>query len=580
MIELQGQVGAPGLARGRVLVVGGGAVAVERRSVADVAAETARLAAARAAVIADLDATIAKATAEGVAADEVKILKAHRMILADDEFYGEAAVLIAAERVNADWALQTATEATAALFDEMTSAYMQERARDIVQTSAMVIAALAGGGADAAATPDGPIILAARDLAPADTLKFDRARLAGLVTEIGGPTSHTVILAKGLGIPAVIGVAAAELATGAEALVDGTRGAVTLDPDAPAAAAFAVALAEQAARRQAEAALKDRPGATRDGVAVAVQGNLAEPAGVDGLVAAGAEGVGLFRSEFLFMDRADYPGEDEQYEAYARVARALAGRPLVIRTLDIGGDKQAGYMDLPKEDNPFLGYRAVRISLDRPAVFAAQLKAILRAGVHGDVAAMVPMIVSVDELEAVKRHWRAAEAALAAAGVPFKRGMKLGIMVETPAAAVLADDLAQRCDFFSIGTNDLIQYVTACDRLNPKVSRLYNDSNPAVLRLIDAVAAAGRRHGIPVSVCGEMGSDPLKVPLLVGMGLAKLSVAAGSIAAVKALLGRVDGGAARALRDRVLAEGSEAAVDRLLADFGAGLAINKPAWRA
>lgn len=574
MRDVHGQPGAPGLARGRVLVVGSGAVAVERTEIGDIAAETARLQAARAAVIADLDATIAKATADGLGADEVKILKAHKMILADDEFYGEAAGLIASARVNAEWALQTATVATTALFEKMNSDYMRERARDIVQTSAMVIGALATGGVvgGPSLALDGPVVLAGRDLAPSDTLKFDRSRLAGLITEIGGPTSHTVILAKGLGIPAVIGVSVDALTTGVDALVDGDRGRVTLHPDAAAEAAFDAALGEQTARRRSEAALKDRPGATRDGAALPVQGNLAEPSGTELILASGAEGVGLFRSEFLFMDRADYPGEDEQYAIYARVAETLAGRPLVIRTLDIGGDKQVGYMDLPREDNPFLGYRAVRISLDRPAVFEAQLKAILRAGLHGEVSAMIPMIVSVDELEAVKARWRAAQAALEAAGVAFRRGMKLGIMIETPAAAVLADDLARRCDFFSIGTNDLIQYVTACDRLNPKVQHLYNGSNPAVLRLIDMVAAAARRHGIPVSVCGEMGSDALKVPLLVGMGIGKLSVAAGSVAAVKGLLGRIDTAAARALRERVLAAGSEAAVDGLLAEFAATLA--------
>jgi phosphotransferase system enzyme I (PtsI) len=569
MRDVHGQPGAPGLARGRVLVVGGGVATVERTEIGDVAAETARLQAARAAVIADLDATIAKATADGLGADEVKILKAHKMILADDEFYGEAAGLIAGERVNAEWALQTATAATTALFEKMNNDYMRERARDIVQTSTMVIGALQSGGVvgGPAVLLDGPVVLAGRDLAPSDTLKFDRSRLAGLITEIGGPTSHTVILAKGLGIPAVIGVPVDALATGADALVDGDRGRVTLDPDTAAEAAFATALAAQTARRSAEAAGKDRPGRTKDGVAVPVQGNLGDPEGADMVVASGAEGVGLFRSEFLFMGRDRYPDEDEQYAAYAEVAEKLGGRPLIIRTLDIGGDKQVDYMDLPKEDNPFLGYRAVRISLDRPDVFRAQLRAILRAGVHGDVAVMIPMIVSVDELEAVKAEWRAAEASLEADGVPFKRGMKLGIMVETPAAAVIADALAQRCDFFSIGTNDLIQYVTACDRLNPRVQPLYNGNNPAVLRLIAQVAAAGRAHGIPVSVCGEMGSDAAKVPFLVGVGISKLSVAPASVATVKAQLARLDSAKARALAEAVLREGSERAIAGLLAGF-------------
>lgn len=570
MKRYEGVGGAPGVARGRVVRLDADAPAIERLAIDDPKAECGRLDAARKAASDDIASVVAKAERDGRAADEVRILKAHRMILGDDEFYDEVKALIRDEAVDARWALKTVTERVEAQFSRMTNEYLRERARDIAQTGAMVVRRLSGGtsGTPGAGADGDKAVLVARDLAPSDTLRFDKGRLAGLVTEVGGVTSHTIILAKGLGIPAVTDIRALEtFVDGADCLVDGGRGVVTLEPDAAAVAAYVADAEREADRRERTRKYIDLPGRTADGVAVAVQGNLAEPGACAALVAAGCEGVGLFRSEFLFMNREDYPSEEEQYAAYSSVVRSLAGRPLIIRTLDIGGDKRVDYMGLPKEDNPFLGYRAVRISLDRPEILDAQLRAILRAGALGDVAAMIPMIVSVEELEAVREYWRAAMDGLAADGIPHRREAPLGIMVETPAAAVSAEDLAARCDFFSIGTNDLTQYVTACDRLNPKVRSLYDGYNPAVLRLMNATAAAGRRHGIPVCVCGEMGADTRALPLLVGMGVTKLSVAGAAIPSIKAALAGIDGAAARELLDRVLAAPTARLVRELLDDF-------------
>ena len=378
--------------------------------------------------------------------------------------------------------------------------------------------------------------------------------VVGFITKIGGRTSHSAIMARSMGIPAVVGAGEKldPIEDGMELLIDGAAGELIVQPDEETLVQFAEKKAKDDERRAMLAAFRDRPGETSDGRRIIIEGNIGTPGDAVRVMELGGEGVGLFRSEFLFMDRPDLPSEEEQFQAYKKAVETMDGRPVIIRTLDIGGDKEVPALDLEKEQNPFLGYRAIRICLDRTDLFLVQLRALLRAARYGDLRIMFPMISSVDELRNAKQVLREARDLLDAEGVDYNPNVKVGIMVEIPVAAVCADVLAQEADFFSIGTNDLIQYSCAVDRINEKISYLYRPLHPGVLRLIAMTAKAANENGIECGVCGEMAGTPGMASVLCGLGVTNLSMSASAMPAAKADLAAHSYAECRELAQRLL----------------------------
>jgi phosphotransferase system enzyme I (PtsI) len=381
----------------------------------------------------------------------------------------------------------------------------------------------------------GEVVLVADDLTPSDTVQLDRSLVQGFITRIGGKTSHTAILAQSLGIAAVLGVgdSLGDIHNGDWVILNGSTGECIIRPDEAVRGSYARLMEEEQAERERLAAFANRPAATTDGFRVEIAANIGTPAEAEGLLAKGAEAVGLYRTEFLFMGSSTMPGEQLQFEAYKAVAQSMEGNPVVVRTLDIGGDKELPYLELPKEMNPFLGYRAIRLCLDRQELLRTQLRAVLRASAFGNLKVMFPMISGLGEWRQAKAVYTQVRAELEAEGVPMADKVELGIMVEIPSAAVLAHSFAKEVDFFSIGTNDLVQYTVAVDRMNEKVSYLYDYFHPAVLRLIKNVIDAANAHGKWAGMCGSMAGERLAAPLLLGLGLHEWSMSPGSIHKVK-----------------------------------------------
>ena len=393
--------------------------------------------------------------------------------------------------------------------------------------------------------------------------------VVGFITKIGGRTSHSAIMARSMGIPAVVGAGEKldPIEDGMELLIDGAAGELIAQPDEETLVKFAEKKAKDDERRAMLAAFRDRPGETSDGRRIIIEGNIGTPGDAVRVMELGGEGVGLFRSEFLFMDRPDLPSEEEQFQAYKKAVETMDGRPVIIRTLDIGGDKEVPALDLEKEQNPFLGYRAIRICLDRTDLFLVQLRALLRAARYGDLRIMFPMISSVDELRNAKQVLREARDLLDAEGVDYNPNVKVGIMVEIPVAAVCADVLAQEADFFSIGTNDLIQYSCAVDRINEKISYLYRPLHPGVLRLIAMTAKAANENGIECGVCGEMAGTPGMASVLCGLGVTNLSMSASAMPAAKADLAAHSYAECRELAQRLLKTASAEEAEDIFAEW-------------
>lgn len=393
--------------------------------------------------------------------------------------------------------------------------------------------------------------------------------VVGFITKIGGRTSHSAIMARSMGIPAVVGAGEKldPIEDGMELLIDGAAGELIVQPDEETLVQFAEKKAKDDERRAMLAAFRDRPGETSDGRRIIIEGNIGTPGDAVRVMELGGEGVGLFRSEFLFMDRPDLPSEEEQFQAYKKAVETMDGRPVIIRTLDIGGDKEVPALDLEKEQNPFLGYRAIRICLDRTDLFLVQLRALLRAARYGDLRIMFPMISSVDELRNAKQVLREASDLLDAEGVDYNPNVKVGIMVEIPVAAVCADVLAQEADFFSIGTNDLIQYSCAVDRINEKISYLYRPLHPGVLRLIAMTAKAANENGIECGVCGEMAGTPGMASVLCGLGVTNLSMSASAMPAAKADLAAHSYAECRELAQRLLKTASAEEAEDIFAEW-------------
>ena len=500
-------------------------------------AELARFHKARTKVLAQLEALQEKTKRE-IGEDEAAIFEMHAIMVQDPDLGGMIEDYIQQHELTAEAAVQTACSQFAAMLESMDDEYMKARGTDVRDISAQLIEALSDRSGGWISRITRPVILCADDLTPSETVQLDKRMLLGFITSSGSANSHTAILARTMGIPAVVntGQLIPEALDGHMAAIDGANGRAFLDPDPEILAAIRNKLAAVRARTSEMAALRGVPTVTKSGRHIDLFANVGQVSDMPLVEENDGEGVGLFRSEFLYLGRSDYPSEEVLLSAYRQAASALKGKKLVIRTLDIGADKQADYFQLPREENPAMGLRAIRICLQRPEIFYTQLRAILRASAYGKVAVMFPMITSVEEVRESRKILKAAMTQLVQEGIPFDRDLEVGIMIETPAAAVISDDLAQEVDFFSIGTNDLVQYTLAADRQNAALEALASPSHPAVLRLIQRTIRAGHDAGIWVGICGEAAADPKLIPLFVEMGVDELSMSPSRILGARKLI--------------------------------------------
>ncbi|OKO96220.1 phosphoenolpyruvate--protein phosphotransferase [Geobacillus proteiniphilus] len=532
-------------------------LAAEKRTVADVEAEIARLEAAVAKAKEELEA-IKQHALEKLGEDKAAIFAAHLLVLDDPELLNPIKEKIKTEQVNAEYALHETASFFISMFEGMDNEYMKERAADIRDVTKRVLAHLLGVTISNPSLISEEVVIIAEDLTPSDTAQLNRQYVKGFATDIGGRTSHSAIMARSLEIPAVVGTKAitAEVQNGDIVIVDGLDGQVVVNPSPELLARYEEKRARYEEQKAEWAKLVDQPTVTADGVHVELAANIGTPDDVKGALANGAEGIGLYRTEFLYMGRSELPTEDEQFAAYKTVLEQMGGKPVVVRTLDIGGDKELPYLHLPKEMNPFLGFRAIRLCLEMQDMFRTQLRALLRASVHGNLKIMFPMIATLDEFRQAKAILLEEKEALLRQGVPVANGIEVGMMVEIPAAAVMADQFAKEVDFFSIGTNDLIQYTMAADRMNERVSYLYQPYNPAILRLISYVIDAAHREGKWVGMCGEMAGDPIAIPILLALGLDEFSMSATSILPARAQLKRLSKEDAVCVKETVLSLGT------------------------
>lgn len=519
-----------GIAIGRALVIKEEAVELKQCKVEDTDCELNRFNNAVESAITELE-KINIDIKEKLGSEKAEIFEAHLMMLQDPEFIGAIQKKISDEKLNAEYSLQTVADETAAIFDLMENEYMTERAADIRDVSKRVLNILMGIKATSIAEIQEECILIAKDLTPSDTAQIDKSKILGFITEIGGKTSHTAIIARSLELPAVVG-AGSNLNTikdGDLIVLDGEKGIVIINPDE-------ATLNEYKALREEFFELKNQllkyvsmKSTTLDGKTVELAANIGSVEDVESVLKNGAEAIGLFRTEFLYMSKDALPTEEEQFETYKSVLEKMGKKPVIIRTLDIGGDKELDYLPMDKEMNPFLGYRAIRICLDRTDIFITQLRALLRASSYGTLKIMFPMISNLQELRMAKKILEQCKNDLKSEGVSFDENVHVGIMIEIPSAAVISDVLAKEVDFFSIGTNDLIQYTLAVDRMNEKIAYLYDFYHPGVLRLIKTVIENGHKAGIMVGMCGEMAGVTELIPVLLGFGLDEFSMSASSI---------------------------------------------------
>lgn len=531
-LRLQGIGASGGISIAPVSVRNKDEIDVQLRNIEDVESEYGRLDKAIAECYADLQAVHSEA-GKMLGPEEAKIFEGHLSLLQDPSLRKKVAQLIELEKANAEYAVERHFDSIIAKFEKMKNEYMRERAADVRDVKGRLLRKLLGI-AEApfpVQTRGAPSIVVAHDLTPADTTSLTVGSTAGFATEIGGKTSHTAIIARSLNIPSVVGVSGLLEAAnpGDTIIVDGTEGIVIVRPTEAEKAVYESKRAQYEAEKNALAALIHEPSLTRDGRKIEIAANIGSPLDADAAMAAGAEGIGLFRTEFLYMNRSSLPDEEEQFDAYRAAVERMSPKPVVIRTLDIGGDKSLPYLPMDPEMNPFLGHRAIRLCLERPELFRPQIRAILRASAYGNVLIMFPMVATMTELRQAKQMVEEEKAELLAEGTAVSDQIPVGIMVEIPSTALIADQLAKEADFFSIGTNDLIQYTLACDRMNEKISHLYQPFHPAVLRLIQMTADAARRENKWVGVCGEMAGDVQAIPLLVGLGIDELSMSASSV---------------------------------------------------
>lgn len=513
---------------------------IPRRSVTDTAAELARFHDACETAKEQLGVLHDKALAEA-GEDAAMLFEAHQMMLDDLDFVESIEGLIENDRLNAEAAVSDTGAQFAEMFAAMDDSYMQARAADIRDISTRVVGILTGEG-ESGIVSDVPCIVAADDLAPSETVQLDKSLILGFITAGGSANSHTAILARTMGIPAIIGAGDALQAEmeGKYAIIDGQTGETVIEPDDAERERLLKKQAKEKALKELLDQLKGKPNETRDGRNVMVYCNIGSPADIDAVLQNDGGGIGLFRSEFLYLQGSDYPTEDEQFEAYKTVAERMGGKRVIIRTLDIGADKQADYFHLDKEENPAMGLRAIRICLTRPEVFRTQLRALYRASAYGKIAIMFPMITSVWEVQEIKRICRNIRAELAEEGVPMADKVELGIMIETPAAVMMSAELAREVDFFSVGTNDLTQYTLAVDRQGVGLDRFFDAHHPAVLRMLRMTAENAHRAGIWIGICGELGADAELTETFLSMGIDELSVSPSAVLPLRSAIRSID----------------------------------------
>ena len=540
MEQIFGKGVSKGVAAGPISFYRRASGVIPRHEVSDTAAELERFRAARETAKEQLAKLYDKALAEA-GEDAAMLFEAHQMMLEDLDFVESIEGMIENDRVNAEAAVSDTGAQFAEMFAAMNDSYMQARAADIRDIAARVVGILTGEG-ESGIVSDVPCIVAADDLAPSETVQLDKSLILGFITSAGSANSHTAILARTMGIPAIIGAGDAlqpEM-EGKYAIIDGQTGEAVIEPDDAERERLLKKQAKEKALKELLDQLKGKPNVTKDGRNVMVYCNIGSPADIDAVLQNDGGGIGLFRSEFLYLQGSDYPTEDEQFEAYKTVAERMGGRRVIIRTLDIGADKQADYFHLDKEENPAMGLRAIRICLTRPEVFRTQLRALYRASAYGKIAIMFPMITSVWEVQEIKRICRNIRAELAEEGVPMADKVELGIMIETPAAVMMSAELAREVDFFSVGTNDLTQYTLAVDRQGVGLDRFFDAHHPAVLRMLRMAAENAHKAGIWIGICGELGADAELIETFLSMGIDELSVSPSAVLPLRSAIRSID----------------------------------------
>lgn len=565
MKELQGIAASSGIAIAKAYRLIEPDLTFEKKSIDDVEQETKRLDESIATSINELE-TIQKNAEKEMGAEEAEIFNAHILVLKDPELIHPIKDKIRSEKVNAEQALKETTDSFIEIFEAMDNEYMRERAADIRDVTKRLLSHLLGVKAVSPSEISEEVIVIAEDLTPSDTAQLNKKFVKAFATDIGGRTSHSAIMARSLEIPAVVGTKEAtnQIEDGDLVIVDGLTGKVIQNPSDDSISEYKNKQKQYEQQKAELAKLVNEKSVTADGQQVELAANIGTPDDLEGVVKNGGEGIGLYRTEFLYMGRDQLPTEDEQFEAYKAVLEGMDGKPVVVRTLDIGGDKELPYLNLPKELNPFLGFRAIRLCLEEQDIFRTQLRALLRASTYGNLKIMFPMIATLDEFREAKAILEEEKKALIQAGEPVAENIEVGIMVEIPSTAVQADQFAKEVDFFSIGTNDLIQYTMAADRMNERVSYLYQPYNPAILRLIKTVIDAAHREGKWTGMCGEMAGDEIAIPLLLGLGLDEFSMSATSILKARAQIRHLNKEAMEKLAEKALQLGTAEEVVQLV----------------
>lgn len=540
MLVVKGKSVFSGITMGPLALFHRNTVSTARRRIKDTDAEVERFQEARLASIEQLKDMYEKAV-QKVGEEEAAVFEVHQMMLDDDDYIDNIVTLISQKKINAEAAVEETAQQFSEMFRSMDDAYMKERAADVLDISRRIQVQLCGGEANDFSAYDG-VILAADDLAPSETLQLDTDKILGFVTSGGSTNSHTAILARTLGITAVVNTGT-QLHTDVEGktvIVDGFTGTVYLDPDSATLDKMKKKQAEAEERKIRLEAYRGKESVTVDGYKVNVFANIGNPDNVPQALANDAEGIGLFRSEFLYLENATYPTEEQQFEAYKKTVEMMGGKTVVIRTLDIGADKKVDYFDLKAEENPAMGMRAIRICLTRPTLFKTQLRALCRASAYGKIAIMFPLIISVDEVRRSRELLRQVQNELRHEGIAFDESMEVGIMIETPAAALISDELAKEVDFFSIGSNDLTQYTLAIDRQQTDLDNFFDPRHPALLRLIEMTVKNGHKEGIWVGICGELGADLSLTEDFLRMGVDELSVSPPAVLPLREKIGSID----------------------------------------
>ena len=529
-MKLEGKSVFSGIAIGKCKIFGKKDQVVKRSKVTDTDLEIKRFTQAKEQAKSQLAALYEKALKE-VGEANAAIFEVHQMMLDDLDYVESITNMISSQGINAEYAVATTGDNFAEMFAAMDDDYMRERAADVKDISNRVIHILQGGS-EQAGLGDQPVIILADDLAPSETVQLDKSKVLSFVTRHGSTNSHTAILARTMNIPALIGIDYPEDAEGHMAVVDGRNGVFLLDPTEEELTKYEALRQEEVEKARLLQELKGKENVTKAGRKIALYANIGGVGDVASVLANDAGGIGLFRSEFLYLETEDYPSEEQQFKAYRTVAENMAGKKVIIRTLDIGADKQVDYFGLEHEENPAMGYRAIRICLDRKEIFKTQLRAIYRASYYGNISIMFPMIISVDEVKAAKEMCATVQKELKSEGIPYGK-VELGIMIETPAAVMISDLLAKEVDFFSVGTNDLTQYTLAIDRQNPKLDNIYDAHHPAILRMLQMIIDNGHKEGCWVGICGELGADVTLTDTFIKMGIDELSVSPSMILKVR-----------------------------------------------